>query len=1187
MVVCPSCGSANADEARFCASCGASLLTACPHCGGEVPGQARFCPTCGEAVSEAVGEPAAPSGQERRLVTVLFADVTGSTALGEQLDPEQLREVMDTFFAAMRREIEAEGGTVEKFIGDAVMAAFGVPVAHEDDPARAVRAATRMLRRLDDVNDSLAQSHDVTLQVRIGVNTGEVLATTEPRPGEAMATGDTVNAAARLQGAAEPGTIVIGERTARGVRGFRLEDLGPLELKGKAQPVRAFLVSEELPLAPDRGVPGLRAPLVGRDTELELLRSIYARAVAEGRPNLVTVYGDAGVGKSRLTSEFLSWAEGTDPPPRTVRGRCLPYGEGITYWPLAEILKSTASVLDTDPPDLVLEKIAKACDDILTDEVTSDRARTTAALAYTVGVEDPAFGFGDMDPREVRAELHAAWRSFFSALGAAAPTIVVIEDIHWADAALLDLLDELAEGVTGRVVFICPSRPELTGRRPDWGGGRRNFSSLALDPLTVDEAEHLVRALLAIDDLPDRVRSRILERGEGNPFFLEEILRHLIDGGLVVHEGGGWRAAAAVAEVEIPDTVQAVLAARIDLLEPTAKRVLQGAAVVGRDFWPGPARLLGGVEAGDVDTTLRVLQDRDLIVSRLSSRISGEREFTFKHVLTRDVAYESLPHRERPAAHARVAAWIEGTAGDRVREFNELLAYHFSTAARDSREGDIDEAESERLRSKAFAYLLDASTDSRRRDVPKKAQRLADDALGFAAGPLERSLALATLGRAYYADGDGDPAWHSFRKAAQVRADAVTAPDAGVADLCARACDMPTRWPGSMRLTPTETEVRTYLELGMAYLPEGASEERIKIQMIRATWSFAYPERAFSDEEFAELERAGLDAYETAMQLGLPNLASAALDAVQSVPVSRGRYARAMEYSGMRERLLPDLTDLGEVGDLSACSAWCNYEVGKYGASERWASEGIRRTEGRAGSFLLHSQAWRCVSRFRLGDWDGAWEDFRAIRERLDERRDEPPYFAAHAYGAALLIDHARGVSAEMQRLADRLNPLESSVEGRFTRLRPWLAVVSIVRGDFVKAHDRLDDLPAGWRVHGGEVLEARCELVRAEAAWEAAPSVITESREHAATGGLPILALFADRLEGHALLQTGDPARALDLLLHARDGFEAHGATYERARTERLLADAFRASDRPDEAKAVSDEAQREFERLGVTVPW
>jgi class 3 adenylate cyclase len=1181
MRTCPACGVENPDGARFCAACGGTLAALCGTCGEPLPADARFCPACGAATSPG----SAGAGEERKLVTILFADVTGSTALGEQLDPERMREVLDRFFAAMREEIEAEGGTVEKFIGDAVMAAFGVPTAHEDDPTRAVRAATRMLRRLDGVNASLAESHDVTLQVRIGVNTGEVLATIDPRPGEAMVTGDTVNAAARLQSAAEPGTVVIGERTALGARGaFRLDPLGPLELKGKARPVSAFVVVEELEQATGRGVPGLRAPLVGRDAELDLLRSIYGRAVAEARPNLITVYGDAGVGKSRLTREFLEWLAGTDPAPRTVQGRCLPYGDGITYWPLAEILKSTASVLDTDPPDLVLEKIAKASDDILTDDVTADPARTTAALAYTVGVEDPAFGFGDMDPREVRAELHAAWRSFFSALGAAGPTIVIVEDIHWADPALLDLLDELAEGITGGVVFLCPARPELTARRPGWGGGRRNFSSLALDPLDHDEAEYLIRALLAIDDLPDHVRSRILERGEGNPFFLEEILRHLIDGGHVLFVDGRWRAASAVEDVEIPDTVQAVLAARIDLLEPAAKRLLQGAAVVGRDFWPGPAGLLDGTGADDVAASLLVLQDRDLIVSRLASRISGEREFTFKHVLTRDVAYESLPHRERPAAHARVAAWIEHTAGDRVGEFNELLAFHFSTAARASREGGTDDAESERLRSKAFAYLVEASRDSRRRQVVKKAQRLADDALGFASGPLERSLGLGALGHACYVGGEGDPAWHAFREAAELRASAVAAPDAMVADLAGRACDMPTRWPGSMRALPSEQEVRTCLDLGLSYLPEGASQERVKLQMVRATWAFAYPERGFTDQEFDELERAGLDAYETAMQLGLPNLASAALDAVQSVPGSQGHWARAVEYSHMREQLLPVLTDLDEVGDVTACSAWNRYEVGDYREAETWASEGAARTDV-AVTFRLHSLAWRCVVRFRLGDWDGAIDDFLTIRELLDERQDEPPYFVSHAYGAALLIDHARGASSEMERLADVLNPIESSSEGRFTRLRPWLAMLSVERRDFARAHELLDDLPPGWRIHGGEVLEARCELVRAESARETVPSVLAESRTFAERGGLPILRLFADRLEGYALLADGDPSRGLDLLVGVRDGFTAHHAPYERARTEVVLADAFSALDRADEAAATTAEARREFDRLGVTV--
>jgi hypothetical protein len=286
----------------------------------------------------------------------------------------------------------------------------------------------------------------------------------------------------------------------------------------------------------------------------------------------------------------------------------------------------------------------------------------------------------------------------------------------------------------------------------------------------------------------------------------------------------------------------------------------------------------------------------------------------------------------------------------------------------------------------------------------------------------------------------------------------------------------------------------------------------------------------------------------------------------------------------MREQLLPVLTDLDEIGDVTACAAWDNYEIGEYRVAETWASEGALRTDA-AVTFRLHSHAWRCVARFRLGEWDSAIEDFTTIRELLDERRDEPQYFVSHAYGAALLIDHARGASPEMERLADVLRPLGSSSNGRFTRLRPWLAMHAVAREDFAMAHRLLDDLPAGWRNHGGEVFEARCELARSEAAWEETPSVLAQAREFAARGGLPILACFADRLEGHALLETGDPALALDLLLRARDGFAAHHATYERARTEVVIADVFRALDRPDEANAPSDEAEREFERLRVTV--
>jgi class 3 adenylate cyclase len=428
---CSHCGAPNENDARFCSSCGEALEWACPVCGAAVAADARFCSSCGTPIAS-VRASSSPEQrprerpEERKVVTVLFADVTGSTTLGERLDPEHLSEVMQTYFAAMREEIESQGGTVEKFIGDAVMAAFGVPTAHEDDPARALRAGLRMLERLATVNEGLARSHDVALQIRIGVNTGEVLATVAPRPGEAMVTGDAVNAAARLQAAAAPGELYASDRTVRSSRGFVFEDVGALALRGKTDPVQAFRVTGTMEIAGERGVPGLSAPIVGRDAELDLLGSVYERVRSEGKPNLVTIYGDAGVGKSRLTREFLARLEAVDPSPTVLRGRCLPYGEGVTFWPLAEILKAQAGVLDSDPQLLALEKIRKAGRELFREGSATDAARATAALAYTVGVEDPDQPFSSMEPRQVRIEVHAAWRWFFSALASGRPVVTVV-----------------------------------------------------------------------------------------------------------------------------------------------------------------------------------------------------------------------------------------------------------------------------------------------------------------------------------------------------------------------------------------------------------------------------------------------------------------------------------------------------------------------------------------------------------------------------------------------------------------------------------------------------------------------------------------------------------------------------------------------------------------------------------------
>ena len=968
MVRCATCGSENDAEARFCSTCGTGLRPVCASCGVELPPAARFCPACGTPVEETVQVPV----EERRVVSVLFADVTGSTTLGERMDPEQLRDVMATFFGGMREEIEAEGGTVEKFIGDAVMAAFGVPSAHEDDPARALRAAIRMRRRLEEVNTELDATHGLTLQMRIGVNTGEVLAAGDAPSGEPMVTGDVVNTAARLQTIAGPGEILAADRTRRAVRGFRFGERRDLALKGRSESVVASAVLGGSGEAADVGLSG---PMVGRDAELGLLRSMYERSAAERRPHVVTIYGDPGVGKSRLTHEFIRWAASQERAPLVVRGRCLPYGDGITYWPMSEILRSIADVSDTDTPSVALDKIRSVGMTLL--KSAPDPERATAAIAFTTGLEDPDTPLFEEEPKRVRNEMHAAWRTFFSALAADRPVVVVVEDIHWADAAMLDLLEELADRVEGGVSFVCPSRPDLTSTRPGWGGGKRNYSAIALDPLGPRDADALVRSLLDVDGLPESMFGQILARAEGNPFFLEEIVRQLVDNRSVWLEGGRWRAAGDITQVTIPDTVQGVLAARIDLLDPPDRRVLQAAAVVGRIFWPGAVRQLLNGGGDRVPEALITLEERDLVRSRLSSALGEEPEYIFKHVLTRDVAYDTLPRRDRSAAHASIARWLEDTLGERAREFLELLSYHWFEAYRACSSADPQEIEAlrlQRVRPHAAGGAGDRTTlcleevrtprgpgdrpridagrndRSRTKPAPRRSSTTTTETRRGAASP-RRPKRSSRPSRAMPSACPGcRPAPWRSRPAGPDR------------------CASPLRSP---RCADSSSS-------GSTTSRRATPRERVQLLGIKASWPFAFPTLDFSDEELDRIELDGLEAADMAIRLGDADLASATLDQATSPSLRRGRYGRALEIEGRRLELVPRLRDQVEIGDVFAMMAWCSGEAGRWSDVVRYASEGERTVEVAINS-RVHVLAWLTEGRYRTGEWDAAVDTFATV----------------------------------------------------------------------------------------------------------------------------------------------------------------------------------------------------------------
>jgi class 3 adenylate cyclase/tetratricopeptide (TPR) repeat protein len=569
---------------------------------------------------------------ERKLATVLFVDIVGSTELVAGSDPEIARRRVSRFFDHVSRCIEAHGGTVEKFAGDAVMAAFGVPHAHEDDAERAARAA---LAIRDEVRA-------LELEVRIGLEAGEVVT----GGGEStFVTGGPVNLAARLQAEAAPGEILLGPGAHGLARGLVVvEPLGEQDLRGFERPVPVWRL---VAAAEESGRPmSVAAPFVGRDAELDLLENTWTRAVRDRRAHLFTIYGEPGVGKSRVAAEFAAGVEGAT----VLAGRCLPYGEGITYWPLAEMVKVAAGISDDDPAEEALEKLRACCGE----EAVAD------LLALASGVLEAVSG--------ERSGQEIAWaaQEWATELATAQPLVLVFEDIHWAEEPLLDLIEHLADRVRGvPLLILALARPELLDVRPAWGGGRLRATAIELEPLASWEAETLVDALLHDGPLAPGTRRRLLEKTEGNPLFLEETVRMLGE--------EGERAAE-----RIPDTVQALIAARIDGLPREAKGALQRGSVIGRVFWRGAAEALAAEPAGVADA-LEELVDREFLTAEPRSSISGESAYRFKHVLIREVAYAGVTKGERAVLHRRFAEWLEERAVD---DLIEIRAYHLDQAAR-------------------------------------------------------------------------------------------------------------------------------------------------------------------------------------------------------------------------------------------------------------------------------------------------------------------------------------------------------------------------------------------------------------------------------------------------------------------------------------------------------------------------
>jgi len=636
--ICLSCGAANADGASFCGTCGAGLGTVCGNCGSSLAQDARFCPSCGARV----GSPAATERQ-RKVISVVFADLVGYTARSETTDAEDVRELLEHYYQRVSVEIERFGGFVQKFIGDAVMAVFGAPVARGDDAERAVRAALQIPVAVDALN---AEIPDTELRVRVGVNTGEAVVELDPSSeSTVIVIGDMVNTASRLQSAAPPGRVLVGEETYRIThRSIRYESVEPIVAKNKKDPVPAWLAVEPLTEISQRPI---GTPFLGRTSELELLTDVWGRAVSGRRVHLVTVLGDPGIGKSRLGAELSSRVQASGG--RTFQVRELPYAQSSGYEAFGQLVKDVAGIFELDAEGAAGGKLERSLE-----RLGLGDAEVVERLSVFVGT--------GVAPAEDRREVFDAARSFIEALAREQPTLLVFDDIHWAQPSMLDLIDSLAARTRDApILLLCLARTELLDARPMWGGGQASSFTIRLDPLAAEDSHALAAQLTT--SFADAVAAQIEVTAGGNPLFIEELSAWVAEGG---------------DQQGLPNTVRAMIAARLDVLPKEERSVVNDAAVVGKVFWRG---VLGGLGTGEdaLDTILESLESRDVIRTEAFSKVEGDREYEFRHILIRDVAYATLTRGARRDRHKAVATYFEEKIPDRD-SIAAILAYHWKEA---------------------------------------------------------------------------------------------------------------------------------------------------------------------------------------------------------------------------------------------------------------------------------------------------------------------------------------------------------------------------------------------------------------------------------------------------------------------------------------------------------------------------
>jgi class 3 adenylate cyclase/tetratricopeptide (TPR) repeat protein len=1179
-------------------SCGEALALRCANCGAENPPEAKFCIECGNALSPAAGAaaavpvpggppPAAAGGplafppgsrpdlappgaslpEERRKATVLFADLSGYTAMAERMDPETVKSMVDRALRRLGQEVTRYGGRVDKYIGDNVMGVFGAPVAHEDDPERAVRAGLAMQDAMSEINDEIAAAMGVSFSLRVGVNSGEVLAG-QVGGGDYTVIGDPVNVASRLQAAARPGTVTVGEVTHRLTRAaIEYVELEPLELKGKAEPVPAWEA-----VRVEATASGVRraTPLIGREDESLLLSSMCDRVIRERRPHLVTVIGQAGVGKSRLFRELAAAISKRPDKPLLRIGHCPAYGAGLAYWALGEVLRAQFEIVDTDDSATAWRKLQRAVAAVVSDAVTEEPPERLAALiARPLGIEVPAetaaaLGLDPEDPQGTRDRIFSAIRSLIEAASQEVPLVLGIEDIHWADEGMLDLIEYLARWVRGPLLIVCLARDELLDRRPGWGGGRRNATTIALEPLRPDGARELVGALLREGNGKANGRAlidQVAQRSGGNPLFAEEMVNRILE------EGSS--------EVQtLPETVHSVLAARLDSLQIAERRLLQHASVVGQTFWEGSLRGLAGEERIDLGSTLGSLQEKDLITSSAGSRLAGEQEYAFKHVLIRDVAYSTLPKAVRARKHAEVGAFIEGRAADRSEGVVAMVADHYGRAAALGSDAGLEPAELERIGHRAVEALeaagdaaaslysnqealghyetalslrgeLDPSTRARIAeklgDIALRLGRV-DRATELWEGSLEfhrRQENLERVGDLHRKIGAG--LWHKGDREGSI-------------EHYQRGIDLLKDGPPCIELVRLYEEAASlYMHTGDNMLAIYASEKALRLaerlgEAAAASRAHGIFGRVFGRIGDSERARENLErSVELARDSDPAEAVRALLTLGYHLEISEADYAEAASAYHDALKLAVKTGDLPSQVELHAALAQLATYRGDWEAVEREtnASATLAEREGLTGK-LCFPYVMRGALRWREGDFPASAELLRRAAELAEQVGRSEVAFQALFWLAASLRQRGDYADAdtELSRaldLCERAGLVAQSVEAISAR-----AVTLMRAGRLDAAREAADE--AGRLNERLRYPVGRAASLEAKGAVDEDPTAGAHALVEARTAwdalGRPLDAARCDLLRG-LILQELDPAVSREALVAAADAAETYGVQH------------------------------------------